>query len=211
MSMACTKHPSAAQRGGRCQVCLLEEALAPADNAAPPRRLTIHLPLGLSASSSVFLVRQDAPTVGLLRLKTWHVPAPLDYLDRFGDLQARLTAAGEAAVVVPSAACVDCSGWPSVLSEFRRGIPVQNALRSGALTPSAASALLGPIRDVMVRLHERGLAHGSMVSGNVLVRPDLSAAFLLDFGLSALLTPQAAPIEVADEDLVALRALTDSL
>jgi hypothetical protein len=209
--MACRKHPSGAQRGGRCQACLLEEALAPAGNTAPPRRLTIHLPLGLSASTSVFLVRQDTPTVALLRLKTWHLPAPLDYLDRFGDLQARLTAGGEAAVVVPLAACVDCSGWPSVLSEFRRGIPVQNAVRSGALTSSAARALLGPLRDVMARLRERGLAHGSMVPGNVLVRPDLSAVFLLDFGLSALLTAPAAPIETADRDLVILGALAESL
>ena len=56
------------------------------------------------------------------------------------------------------------------------------------------------MRDVLRRMHARGLAHGSIVTGNVIVRPDLTAAFLLDFGLSALLRPRSSPAATASED-----------
>jgi len=191
-------------------VCLLEEALSP-DQSAPPRRLTVHLPLGLTRSSSVFLVRQDAPSAGLLRLKTWHRAAPSDYLDRFYQLQQALAQAAETALVAPLAVSVDASGWPSVLTEFRRGVPVLEAVQSGALTARTAADAAGPVRDVLRRMHARGLAHGSIVQGNVIVRPDRTAAFLLDFGLSALLRPQSSPAAGASDDDEALDALLEKL
>ena len=191
-------------------MCLLEEALA-SDIEAPSRRLTIHLPLGLTRSSSVFLVRQEAPSVGLLRLKTWHTAAPPDYLDRFHELQQGLARADEAAIVSPLAASVDASGCPSVLAEFRRGVPILDAIGSGTLSSSAATALLAPVADVIRRAHARGLAHGSLVSGNVIVRPDLTAAFLIDFGLSALLRLPSSPAAAASEDRAALNTLLEAV
>ena len=208
--MACEKHPLATGRGGLCPVCLLEEALAP-DIAAPPRRLTVHLPLGLTRSRSVFLVRQETPSVGLLRLKAWHQRAPPDYLDRFHELQQGLARADEAAIVSPLAASVDASGWPSVLTEFRRGVPILEAVGSGALSSRAATALLATLADVTRRAHARGLAHGSLVSGNVIVRPDLTAAFLIDFGLSALLRLPSSPAAAASEDHAALNTLLEGV
>ena len=208
--MACRKHPLASPRGGLCPACLLEEALSP-DQATPPRRLTVHLPLGLTRSSSVFLVRQDAPSAGLLRLKTWHRAAPPDYLDRFYQLQEALAQAAETALVAPLAVSLDASGWPSVLTDFRRGVPVLEAVRSGALTARTAAEIAGPVRDLMHRMHLRGLAHGSIVHGNVIVRPDRTAAFLLDFGLSALLRPPSSPAARASEDDEALDALLEAI
>jgi aminoglycoside phosphotransferase (APT) family kinase protein len=191
-------------------VCLLEEALVP-DLAPPPRRLTVHLPLGLTRSSSVFLVRQDAPSAGLLRLKTWHKAAPSDYLDRFYQLQRALTEAAETALVAPLAVSLDASGWPSVLTEFRRGVPVLEAVESGALPSRAAADILDPLREILHRMHARGLAHGSIVRGNVIVRPDRTAAFLLDFGLSALLRPRLNPAAMASDDDEALDSLIKGL
>ena len=67
------------------------------------------------------------------------------------------------------------------------------------------------MRDLLHRMHARGLAHGSIVQGNVIVRPDRTAAFLLDFGLSALLRPRSSPAAMASEDDEALDALMERL
>ena len=104
--MACEKHPLAIGRGGLCPVCLLEEALRP-DTEAPARRLTVHLPLSQTPSGSVFLVRQEAPSKGLLRLKTWYRTPPANYHHGFHDLRLRLMDAAETAIVAPLAVSVD--------------------------------------------------------------------------------------------------------
>ena len=208
--MACAKHPLATPRGGLCPACLLEEALAPAV-AVSSRRLTVHLPLGLTRSGSVFLVRQESPSVGLLRLKTWRRVAPPDYLDRFHVLQQEVAQADEPAVVAPLAASVDASGWPSVLTEFRRGVPILEAVRSGVLSPRAAVEIVGPVRDLLHRMHARGLAHGAIASGNVIVRPDLTAVYVIDFGLSALLQPRPNQAAAISEDEAAFTSLIEAL
>lgn len=208
--MACAKHPLATPRGGLCPACLLEEALA-VDIAVSSRRLTVHLPLGLTRSGSVFLVRQESPSAGLLRLKTWRRTAPSDYLDRFHVLRLAVAQADEPAVVAPLAASVDASGWPSVLTEFRRGVPILDAVRSGVLSSRAATQIAGPVHDLLHRMHARGLAHGAIVSGNVIVRPDLTAAYVMDFGLSALLQPRPSHAASFSEDEAAFTSLIEAL
>ena len=70
---------------------------------------------------------------------------------------------------------------------------------------------MGPVRDVLRRMHARRLAHGSIVAGNLIVHPDLTAVSLLDFGLSALQRPRSSPAATASEDDEALDALIRSL
>lgn len=209
--MACAKHPLADRGGGPCPVCLLEQALGPHDVVAPPRHLTVCLPLGITGAASVYLVRQEVPSTGLLRLKTFNRAAPADYLDRFGALRERLSRDQDAAVVVPLAASVDGVGRPSVLSEFRRGVPVLDAVRSGAVPSHIAVSLVSAVAGVLEQTHAWGLAHGSLVSGNVLVRPDTTAAFLVDFGLAALLVPELAPAVMISRDHTALATLIDAI
>ena len=215
--MPCRFHARATGEG-HCPICLLEAALASPregsdgwvwasedDADSPVRRLTIQVPLGATSGGAVYLVRQHAPAGALLRLKTWRQAAPADFLDRFARLQQDLARASEPSLVAPLAASVDAAGRPYVLSDFRQGVPVLQAVRSGALTDDAAARLTGSVREVLTRLHAQGLAHGSIVPGNVMVQS--GAWFLVDFGLSALLGSAPDVSQLIARDLEGLSGL----
>ena len=218
--MACLRHPSAASHHQYCAACLLQQALAPADavGSISIEALEVQIPLGRSASASVFLARSENGDSGLLRLKIWHAPAPPDFLERFHDLQVRMAAWPQTAIPTPLAARVDAAGCPSVVSEFRQGAPILDRVRSGGLDANAALGSLSAISDLVLAAHERGLVHGSVVAGNVLVQPGSTSLFLVDFGLAPLLaglddrTPSAAD-DVAGLDVLGqvLRDLSETI
>ncbi len=123
--MGCGRHPLAAAAGGHCPACLLEEALATEggalSNQAPATtlsqepgtgRFTVLLPLGESRLASIFLVRAHDGASRLLRLKTWRLPAPPDFLVRFQEMRARLDGWADRQVDRPIAAFVDADGRP---------------------------------------------------------------------------------------------------
>lgn len=211
--MGCGRHPLAAAAGGHCPACLLEEALATEGGALSNRapvttfaqkpgsgRFTVLLPLGESRLACVFLVRAHDGASRLLRLKTWRVPAPPDFLVRFQDMRARLDGWADRQVDRPIAAFVDPDGRASVLSEFRLGVPVIKAVESGNLDREAALARLASVMELMRRAHRRDLVHGSICAGNVMVETDSSSCWLLDFGLASLMTPAGddGPLPAAD-------------
>ena len=139
--------------GGLCPVCLLEQALAP----PTVRDLIIQVPLGHGADTSVFLVRQEAPSPALLRLKVWRRPAPAAFLEGVAELTRILEELAEPVIVPPLAACLDATGCPAVLSAFRQGLPMLHAVQSGALTPAVALALLESLAsDARPMPHARG-------------------------------------------------------
>ena len=181
--MPCSRHALACGPGGLCPVCLLEQALAP----PTVRDLIIQVPLGHSADASVFLVRQDAPSPALLRLKVWRRPAHAGFLEAVTELTRILEELAEPEIVPPLTACLDATGCPAVLSAFKQGLPVLHAVHSGALTPAAAIGLLESVASALRRCHAVDFAHGSLVPGNVMASPDGTAAFLVDFGLGPLL------------------------
>ena len=207
--------------GGYCAACLLEEALAPAEAVAPTstvetdethrggtRHVTIQVPLGQSASASVFLVKGEGPALRLLRLKTWRRPAPAGFLSRFHQLQARLEEWASEGIVPLLAASVDATGCPSVLSEFRQGVPLLDSVRSGRLDPEDAIARLTPLIALTHSAHALGLVHGSIVPGNVIVQRDSASAYLLDFGLAPLFGVPVNEVAFASADLAGFAALT---
>lgn len=204
--MACEKHPGMSGPGELCPVCLLEQALEPASL----RDLIIQLPLGHGIGTSVFLVCQEAPSAALLRLKVWRSRAPASFLDDIAELQARLDEIADPAVVPPIAACLDAGGCPAVLSVFRQGLPILQAVRSGVLDAGAALTLCHSLDLTLTRCHAAGLAHGAILPGNVLVQPDGRAGFLVDYGLAGLFrdVPFA---EAAAADRAGLAALARTL
>jgi serine/threonine protein kinase len=161
--------------------------MEPEEVYAGTRHVTIQVPLGKSASASIFLVKGDSPATRLLRLKMWHTPAAPGFLPRFHRLQAQLESWAEEDIDPPLAASVDATGCPSVLTVFRQGIPILDRVRSGRLDRYEAIARLTPLIALTERAHALGLVHGSIVPGKVLVDPDSGRARLLDFGLNPLL------------------------
>jgi serine/threonine protein kinase len=206
--VACDRHPLAVLHGGLCPACLLEAALATPDHAGDlTGTFTIQVPLGERVSASVFLVRTEAPERRLLRLKVWRWPAPPDFLDRFRELRQQLGDWRHPCVALPLAAYVDATGRPAVLTEFRQGIPIMEAVGTRVFTPRQAVAMLRPLVEAVRSAHARGLAHGSMGAGNVIAHRGTDAAHLLDFGLTTVASPVTARAVSASADRAGLAAL----
>jgi serine/threonine protein kinase len=186
----CPRHPAAAAFHGHCPVCLFEAACAlPQETQTATRgRLTIQVPLGEGEAASVFLVRDDSAAARLFRLKRWRTPAPVGFIEGFDLLKARLEAWRTPTIVLPVTAWLDETGCPSVVTDFRQGMPLLESVRSGWLRLEKAGLVLRQLRETLEAAHARGLAHGSVVAGNVFsARPD-GAPYLLDFGLAVLLS-----------------------
>ena len=86
-------------------------------------------------------------------------------------------------------------------------MPILDQLRSGTLDAGTALALLTPLREVMCRTHARGLAHGSIVPGNVMIEADGKSARLLDFGLRELPRPSTPLADLMSADRTGLTTL----
>jgi len=215
----CDRHPRAVAHGGYCPACLIEAALVPdladaatarqpaADRTSGTRRLTVCLPLGGTARSSVLLVRDAAATPRLLRLKVWRTPADPGFLERFDELRMRLERWRGSPIALPLAASLDAAGCPAVLSEFRQGVPVLDAVRARRVDAGGAWTLLRPVIDVVLAMHQEGLAHGALVSGNVLLEVGSGSTHVLDFGLTTLFDPTSDPAALMLADRNGLAAL----
>jgi serine/threonine protein kinase len=200
----CSRHPAADAVRGHCPACLLEAAFVSPQGLekATGGRFTIQVPLGESETALVFLVRDDSAAPRLLRLKRWRTPAPPEFIDGFERLKAKLQQWRSPTIVLPVAARVDATGCPSVVTDFRQGMPLLESVRSGWLDPERARSGLRQLQEILDAAHQRGLTHGSVVPGNVFsARPD-GAPYLLDFGLAVLLSGLSAPSDwaVADRD-----------
>lgn len=211
--MACKRHPEAASHDEYCAACLIEEALPPVDDAhcGAAREFTIRVPLGERAAAIVFLVRSAGATPRLLRLKIWRRPAAAGFLDRFRCLQAGLEGWPAEGIDRPVAAWLDRFGCPSVLTEFRQGVAILDRVRSGRLTSQGAIDLLAPLITLSKMAHARGLVHGSVVAGNVVIDAESGRARLLDFGLTPLMAAADERGALASADLAGFAALAQTL
>jgi len=198
----CSRHPAAAAVRGHCPVCLLEAAIASPQGmeTATGTSFTIQVPLGESEAALVFLVRGDSTARGLLRLKRWRTPAPAGFIEGFERLKGQLEEWRPPTIVMPVTAWVDRRGCPSVVTEFRQGMPLLESVKSGRLDPERARSGLRQLEEILDAAHQRGVAHGSVVPGNVFSsRPD-RAPYLLDFGFAVLLSGPIAPSDWAAAD-----------
>jgi hypothetical protein len=195
----CSRHPDAATHAGHCAACLIEQALVTSVGTEPREiaRCVIKVPLGDSPKASVFVVESPA---GLRRLKQWHSPAPPGFLNNFHRLKRRLDDWRPALVALPVEVSVDDAGRPSILSEFRQGMPLFECVAAGQLTSAEAVTLLEQFGELLRSAHERGLVHGSVAPGNIIVTRDRTPSFL-DFGVAALLAPPSSFAEGVRRDL----------
>ena len=161
---------------------------------------TIQVPLGESEAALVFLVRGDSAARGLLRLKRWRTPAPAGFIDGFERLKGQLEEWRPPTIVIPVTAWVDGRGCPSVVTEFRQGMPLLESVRSGWLDPERARSGLRQLQETLDAAHQRGVAHGSVVPGNVFSARPGGAPYLLDFGFAVLLSGPSAPSDWAAAD-----------
>ena len=191
-----------------CAACLLEDALAV--NDAPPA-FTIQLPLGKTSSGSVMLVRTEAPSHRLLRLKTMRRPAPSSFLARFREMREELDAWSEPLLVLPRTAWLDSEGHPTVLTDFRQGVLLLERVRDRRIPLATATAMLARLRESVRTGHARGLVHGSVVPGNVLVDTAGQTAYVLDFGLHRLLASSEGAAASAADDEAGFDALEGAL
>jgi len=205
--MSCPRHPLAAAHAGHCAACLIEGAFFEPEAAEGGRRreLTILVPLGASPGSTVFLVREQAARGRLMRVKTWDRPVPPGFLTEFEQLRTRLDGWRGGGVEVPEAAAVDAGGCAFVLSEFRRGTPIVGQVRTGRLDAGRATGFLRALVASTGQAHAAGLVHGAIGPGNVM--SDGRSAFLLDFGLRAIVSPPDAGQASAFGDLEGFAAL----
>ena len=192
--MSCPRHPAVLAGDGLCPACLFEVALTA---RAAPWRLTVTMPLGASASSTVWLTR-DERSGRLLRLKTWRTPPAEGFVDRIDALRSALSAWGDERVAPPLAAWTDEDGRAVVLSEFMRGVSLRDGLATAPMAPGAARALLDSVASTLDVAHARGLAHGSVGPGNVLVPAAGGPPQLLDFGVAIAREPEGTDWVAAD-------------
>jgi serine/threonine protein kinase len=217
--MGCQRHGATGRLEATCQACLLERALSSSLKAAEGQRagdacwvdadtstLTVQVPLGETAAGSVLLV-QDARAGRLLRLKTWRRPATPGFFERFEHLRTELQAWGHPSVDAPLAAWVNGEGCPTVLSPFRQGVPLVDRVLAGTMTVADARALVAQVQEIVQAAHARGLAHGAIVSGNIICRRAREAS-LVDFGATWAAHGSNAPVaDLAAGDLAQCEAL----
>jgi len=203
----------AATHGEHCAACLLEQAFETLrdEPGGRARSLVLQVPLGETDSTRVFLVKSEGPPSRLLRLKVWRRPAPEGFVARFHRLQDALDSWAPEDLDRPLAARMDASGCPSVLTEFNRGVPLLDRVRAGRLGRDEAIARLTPLLKLAERGHARGLAHGSIVPGNMLVTAESSRVRLLDFGLTPLMRVSEDHPALASADLAGFAALSRTL
>ena len=169
------------------------------------------MPLGESDAASVFIVREDAASLRLLRLKRWRTPAPAGFIDGFERLRAHLLEWRPPTIVLPVTAWMDATGCPSVVTDFRQGMPLLESVRSGWLHLDRARSGLRQLQEILDAAHRRGLAHGSVVPDNVFsARPD-GAPYLLDFGFATLLSSSSALSDWAAVDRAGLAGMQAQL
>jgi serine/threonine protein kinase len=84
------------------------------------------------------------------------------------------------------------AGRVYLVTEYVAGGRTLDGLLGEPMEPAAACALIGHVLGALAHAHERGLAHGDLEPGDVLM-PSTTWPMLTGFGIRALLRPEEGP------------------
>jgi serine/threonine-protein kinase len=88
---------------------------------------------------------------------------------------------------------IDSGGWRALVMELIDGEDLRRRIRrDGPLPPPVAANVVAQVSDALAYLHGRGIAHGDVKPGNLLVPADGGPVRLADFGVARRVGPRAA-------------------
>jgi serine/threonine protein kinase len=102
----------------------------------------------------------------------------------FADARAASALRHPAIVEIYDTATAD-DGRSYVVMEHLEGAPLSRVLQRAPLPLATVAVLLGEVLDALSAAHARGLVHGNLHAGNIIVRPD-GHAKVVDFGMARL-------------------------
>ncbi len=132
--------------------------------------------LGGGGSSDVFLYRQHAPE-RLVAVKILIAGLPSSLIQEEATLMA---AVDHPAIVTVHTVGTAADGRGYIVMEYA-GSSMAQRLRRGRVPLAAGLRTMGEVGEALEALHERGILHGDVKPGNILLRPDGTSA-LTDFG-----------------------------
>lgn len=151
------------------------------------RHLTVHEPLGEGSFGTVYRahdahLRRDVA----LKLLPKEASATEDWL-----LEARRLARVRHPHVIPIHGAEIDAGQAGIWMDLVAGQTLEQILKTdGRLSTAAVTELLQALVGALSAIHERGLVHGDVKAGNVMVEPD-GHVVLLDFGAAVDLAVDA--------------------
>ena len=210
--MSCPRHPLAAAHAGHCAACLIEGAFFEPEAAEGGRRreFTILIPLGGSRG----LHRLSGAGAG--RARTPHAIEDVGSPGAAG-ISHGVRAAADAPGGLARRWCRSAGGGGrrrrrvarSSLASSGGARPIVGQVRTGRLDAGRATGFLRALVASTGQAHAAGLVHGAIGPGNVI--SDGRSAYLLDFGLRAIVSPPDAGRASAFGDLEGFAALERSV
>jgi len=160
-------------------------------------RLVLLKPLAQGGMGLVYLARDPA----LKRLVVVKVLAPALAANERGRIRFKREAEAAAAVAHPNVVSVyevgelPKTGTSYIVMQFVEGPTLNEAFPNGTVAPEdQARRILSEVASALAAAHARRLVHRDIKPTNVILERSTGRAVVLDFGISAILTPTAPTI-----------------
>jgi hypothetical protein len=192
--------------GGLCPRCLLLLGLGDGGGAADETRLAappvpeqcervrppadqprrILALLGRGPHGLVYLAEQDRPP-RLVAIKVFDRTVTGQEAAPLLALLDRLITLRHPAIIPAVDAGITADGHPFLVSEFRRGVPLDRFSRRARPEPGRMLSCLAEVADAVRHLQDAGLAHGHLVAENVrMPAGEVESPGVCDAGCSAV-------------------------
>jgi serine/threonine protein kinase len=124
--------------------------------------------VGEGVSTAVWMAERDAQTANCVAVKIVNTPAN-EFLLRHSALQPVLTLLDHPGIAKIHASGMTKCGKPFIISELASGLPITRFCDDQKLPLRARVRLFLQVCDAVHHAHQKGVAHGSLKPGNVLV------------------------------------------